>query len=202
MFSRQITEIAWHVFAPFGTSPAVALSSDPSGFCRLARAALNDPIQIGQTLFVYPYIYRPILATCNLRPGINHLLALSAGDRFRLAANGLPNCYFIQVPKMYFLFSEADLAASGMAGFGALVGLQLNAAFDPITSNLEIPELNANILNHDVQLTMQHQTATGQWFRFVDLVDQRLNPNRMVYQARAFDRALTVWQEANCQPQN
>jgi len=167
-------------------------------FRDLCKTALDDPTQVGQTLFVYPYIYRPITARCDLKVRINHFLALCGGDRFRLPADGLPNRYLIQLPRMLFLFSEANLTATGLPDYVDLVDLQLHTVFDPVTANLQIPGLHAELLNEGVQLTMNHQTASNLWWHYWDTIDERSHPNKAVYRARTADSELRAWQNANC----
>lgn len=167
-------------------------------FRDLCRAVLNDPTQAGQTAFVYPYIYRPILERCDLRHGINHFLSLAYGDRFLLPTQRLPNRYLIQLPGMLFLFSESHLPATGVLGYVDLVDLRLNTVLDPRTCNLQIPELHAELLNDDVHQTMNHQTACNRWCAFIDAADRFLFPHKQVYVAQQLDRELKVWQAANC----
>lgn len=94
-------------------------------FRDLCRTAVNNLALVGQTVFVYLFVYRPIIATYVLRPGINHLLTLGFSDRFRLAGGGLPSRYFIQLPGMSFLFAESDLTTTGVLGYANLVDLRL-----------------------------------------------------------------------------
>lgn len=165
-------------------------------FRDLCKAALYTPTHVGQSLFVYPYVYRPIIARCDLRVGINQFLALCCGDRFRLPINGLPNRYLIQLPGMLFLFSEASL--TGFRGYEHLSDLRLNTVLDPHLANSDILGLNADVLNDGVRQTMNHQTASKSWWRFWDPIDKHFHPNRMIYTARESDRSLKDWQNANC----
>jgi hypothetical protein len=84
-------------------------------FRDLAYNALQNLDEVGKSLFLYPYAYRPITESCLLKPGINNLLCLGFGDKFLLAKNGLPDSYLIQLPKILLLFSEADLAKTATA---------------------------------------------------------------------------------------
>lgn len=169
-------------------------------FRDLCRAALNDPTCVGQAVFVYPFVYQPITATCALRPGINHFLTLGFNDRFLMAGGGLPNRYFIQLPGLSFLFSEVDLTTTGVPGYADLIDLRVHTVFVADTSNTRILDLYTGLLNEGVQLTMNDQTARNLWRAFLDAVDQRRNPHRMVYRTRVADQALLDWQRANCAP--
>jgi hypothetical protein len=163
------------------------------------RAALNDLALVGQTMFIYPFVYRPITATCALREGINHFLTLGFSDRFLLPDGALPNRYFIQLPGMSFLFSESDL--TGVPGYEGLIDLRLHSVFDAQASNTQLLTLYAALLNEGVQFTKNDQTARNLWRAFIDAIDRRLHPNRMVYRSRAHDQALRDWQRIHCPPQ-
>lgn len=163
-----------------------------------ARDVLNNPALLGQTLFLYPYVYQPITERCDLRPGINHFLTLGFNDRFRVAVDGLPNCYFIQLPGISLLFSESDLTATGVPGYDTLTCLRLNRVFNPAVANTHLLTLYSELLNEGVQLTMNHQTATNRWRRFIAPLDRLLHPNRMVYRVKDRDLKLLQWQNANC----
>jgi hypothetical protein len=167
-------------------------------FKTLGGQALTNPARMGQTLFAYPYVYRPIQQTCILRPGVNHILTCGFHDRLLAAGDGLPLRYFIQLPKMIILFSDTDLATCHQAGYAGLTDIRVGKAFDPATANVNLPSLYAYLLNDAVQATKNDQTDRGKWFAYRDRIDERTNPDRAVYQARAFDDALERWQEEHC----
>lgn len=162
------------------------------------KAVLQDPTRVGQTLFVYPYIYQPIIGRSDLKPGINHLLTLSLSDRFRLAADGLPNRYVIQLPSMTFLFSESNLAVPELPGHQDLISLCPGSKFIPKTSNLQILDLYADLMNEGIQETKHHQTATNRWESFANVLDQMLFFTKPIYQAAKADNQLRDWQRRNC----
>jgi hypothetical protein len=165
-------------------------------FKRLGEQVLRDALRMGQNLFVYPFVYRPIDSRCDLSPGVNHVLTCGFHDRFQAGNGILPNRYFIQLPKMIFLFSEADLTAC--PGHEGLVELSLGAAFDATAHNTRILGLYSGLLNDAVAHTKKEQSARGKWFHYRNLNDEKLNPDRMLYKARTIDKTLELWQQGHC----
>jgi hypothetical protein len=162
------------------------------------RDALLNPALVGQTVFIYPFVYRPITARCDLDEGINHFLTLGFSDRFLLPQGALPNRYFIQLPSMSFLFSESDL--TGVPGYEQMIDLRLHSVFDTQNSNAQLLDLYAPLLNEGVQFTKNDQTARNFWRAFIDAIDRRLHPNRMVYRSQLHDQTLRDWQHIHCPP--
>ncbi len=133
-----------------------------------------------------------------MKPGINHLLTITLSDRFRLAEGGLPNCYLIQLPGMTYLFSESDLNATGLPGYRDLIDLHPGSVFQPLTSNLQVLDLYAALLNEGITETQHHQSAVNLWNRFVDALDQAYFFRTPIFKAARADRALRYWQRRNC----
>jgi hypothetical protein len=123
---------------------------------------------------------------------------MGLSDRFRLSADGLPNRYVIQLPSMTFLFSESDLAGSGIVGYAGLVELRPGTVFIPKTSNLQLLELYADLMNEGIDETKHHQTATSRWESFMDALDQKLFFMKPIYQAARADRKMREWQRVHC----
>jgi hypothetical protein len=167
-------------------------------FRDLCKTALNDLSQLGSTLFVYPCVYQPITARCDVQPGINHLLTMTLSDRLRQAEGGLPNRYVIQLPRIMLLFSESDLTTTGNAGYAQLHDLRPGTTFAPATSNLQLLNLYADLLNEGIDETKGHQSATNRWFDFVRLWDQTRYPNKLIYHSARADWQLAQWQRNQC----
>ena len=167
-------------------------------FRDLGRDATRDPTLLGNRLFVYPYAFRHITATCALLPRVNQFLTNGFHSRVHPAEDALPNCIIVRIPRILLLFSEADLTQTGDADFAGFTDLRPGMTFDAVNSNLGLPEAFAFFINQGINETMAHQRTYGWWWRAFDRVDMRLFPSRMVYQARAWDSQLRDWQEANC----
>ncbi len=167
-------------------------------FRDLAYSALQNLDEVGKSLFVYPYAYRPITESCLLKPGINNLLCLSCGDKFLLAQNGLPDSYLIQLPKIVLLFSEADLTKTGRPGFVDLVGLTSDKILDMRTTNAHLTELVYQTLNLCVKETMNDQTSRNEWEAYADPDERAKHPDAVSWVAHDRDQELKDWQTVNC----
>ena len=93
---------------------------------------------------------------------------------------------------------EADLTQTGDPDFAPFADVRLGSPFDPQTSNTGMPEAFSTYINKGINEETSHQKTHGWWYRWVNHVDRRLNPMRMVYEARAWDSQLRDWQQANC----
>lgn len=168
-------------------------------FRDLAYQALQDLNEVGKSLFVYPYAYRPITESCIFKPHINNFLSLAFGDIFLLAANGLPDAYLVILPKMLLLFSEADLTATGNPGYVDLAGLTRNNVLDMKTVNVHLPELFHEKINNAVLTTLHDQTNRNEWEAYADPQERIEHPDAISWVAHDNDQALKDWQTANCQ---
>ena len=167
-------------------------------FHDLAKAALQDVAQIGQSLFIYPFAWRPIAQTCEFANGINHHLTLGFHDNFLLPGEGLPNRYLVRLPKVLLLFSESDLSHSGVAEWQDLVQLQPAGPFNPLTANVNLPWIVKGKLNETIAREKLHQAAANNWWTYLDVIDRQLQPTRRCYQMAALDQILKDWKAANC----
>jgi hypothetical protein len=99
---------------------------------------------------------------------------------------------------LLFLFSESDLTTTGVDGYADFTQLRMGTVLDPQTANVRLPELYADVLHSGMEQTRVHQSTTGRWRAFIDTVDRRMEPGKMVYQALDSDTALRTWQQTNC----
>jgi hypothetical protein len=167
-------------------------------FHDLAKAALQDPTQIGQSLFIYPYVWRPIAETCEFQNGINHHLTMGFHDSFLLPGEGLPNRYLIRLPKVLLLFSDSNLSHCGVGEWQDLVQLRPIGPFDAVTANVNLPRIVKGKLNEIIGGEQLHQAAANRWWTHLDEVDRKLRPTRRCYQMAAYDQTLKDWKAANC----
>ena len=168
-------------------------------FRQRAEAVLRDPTQLGNDLRIYPYAFRPITeGICELAPGANHALACSFGMTIIGAEPPLPMVMIVRIPRISMIFATGDLVATGDGDFANYVAIQRGVAFDPVNANTNFPQVFSQFINRSLGETQSHQRQTGRWTMFVDDEDERAHPERMVYQARAWDRQLELCQNANC----
>ena len=158
------------------------------------RAALLDTSRVGTQLFVYPYVYRPLTATCRLRPGVNQFLTMGFHSRPHPAEDNLPSVLAVYLPRMIFLYSLGDLTLTGDQDFASFTDLRPGATFAPATSNVDMPEIFAHYINQGVQETKRHLSGWGFW----NWINRRALPGSDVHQFSAADQQLKNWQGVHC----
>lgn len=175
-------------------------SNQPIGikFRDIAFKTLQDLNEVGKSLFVYPYAYRPITKSSVLKPHVNNFLSLGFTDMFIHAKNGLPDAYLVVLPRILLLFSEADLTAIGNPDYANLDGLTRNKILNMMTANCNLPELLHDKINEAVGKTLQDQTNRNDWDAYADSNERNKNPDAVSWAAHDHDQMLKDWQRANC----
>jgi hypothetical protein len=168
-----------------------------TAFRDTARATLQNLGLLGNQLFIYPYIYRPITASCRLRPRVNHLLTMGFHARAYLAEDNLPHVLLVYLPKMMLLFALGDLTQTGDADFAAYAELRPGFAFNPQTANVNMPDVFARYTNHAIVEMQQHFLGWGLWKK----VNRWAVPTGMIQAVTTSDSQLRDWQEQNCHGQ-
>lgn len=179
------------------TSPIVANSSYSAYIRDLCKKGLKQLGEIGKTLFIYPYVHRPIQQDCDLLPGINHLLNLGVHGKSLPSEGDLPNAMLILTPKVLVLLCDADIRQSLDCRMKAPTYLSPGASFDPSTQNTDMPAFLCSKLNSYIGQGQGHQKQLGRWKRLAYGTDKMLNPWKMCYQTNIQDQALHDWQKAN-----
>jgi len=180
------------------TSPMTTSRPYSTFFRDLSGKALKVNTEIGRSLFVYPYVQRPITSTCELLPGINHFLNLALHGLSLPPEGDLPNAMLVIIPKISVLFTDRDLGACADNTIRSPTHLSIGATFDPSTQNVGMPLFLSSILNRYVGQGQGHQKQLGLWKRLAYGTDRLLNPNKMCYVANMEDQELLNWQKENC----
>lgn len=169
-----------------------------NGVMQLARKAIDNNSEVGKSVFIYPYVHRPIEKVCALVPGINHLLSLSVCGRILRREGDLPNAFLVIVPKMVFLFCESDLSSVASNPLHNPVHLTPGTRFSASSSNLDMPIFLKTLLNRLVNEGQSHQKNIGRWKSKLLWGDEYLAPRRVCYEAALQDKRLSEWRRKNC----
>ena len=181
------------------TSPILSNAPKSTYVRDLCEKALRHSGEIGKSVFIYAYVHQPIGQTCDLLPGVNHLLELAVHAEHLPAEGDLPKGILLLTPKVLTLICDGDLAASMNCTMKAPCALSLGAPFRPATQNTDMPWFLSTILNGYVGHGQGHQKGLGRWKRLAYGTDRMLNPWKMCYRANLQDQALHDWQKRNCQ---
>jgi hypothetical protein len=181
------------------TSPIEANKPYSEKMRDLFKGAMLDPAQVGQSVFVYPYVHQPIADQCGLLPGVNHLLQLAVHGMSLPSEDGLPDSLLVLLPGFVFLLCSGELRPRGGAcEIVNPVSLKLNASLDASRSNIEMPLFLRQLFNRMVGESQGHQKQLGLWHRLAYGADKMLNPGRRCYLAQSQDHKLLFWQRENC----
>jgi len=167
-------------------------------FRSITEPALKGAGGLGKDIFIYPYVYRPIVRDCALLPGVNHYLSLGIHGIGLPNEPGLPNAMLVVIPKVMFLFCDGDLATARSNTMKAAETLTSGGRFDPLAANADMPAFIAPVLNRAVGGSQGHQKALNRWRTLATNIDRQLNPRKVCYLAREHDRQLAEWQSSNC----
>jgi hypothetical protein len=191
--------IAYRYAIHFLATSPITSNAPKSIYIRdICEKALKRSGEIGRSVFIYPYVHRPITQTCVLLPGVNHLLELAVhGDHLPRGGN-LPVGMLILTPKVIVLICDGDLSTSSDCTMKMPSSLAVGATFDPSTQNTDVPWFISTILNQYVGQGQGHQKGLGRWKRLTYAADRAMNSWRMCYQANLQDQALYDWQKSNC----
>lgn len=179
-------------------APHDANAASNAQYRERCRSALDDLGEVGQHVFVYPHVVRPVLASCAFMNRVNSFLALSVHGCVRPLGAGLPEVFIVRIPKTCFVFSLTDLAATPDPRTADLVDLRPGTPFDPGTANGTLLGLLASYVNEGVGETLAHQKSLGWWRKYLIGRDMAAHPGKMAYQAAGWDRTLDEWQRENC----
>lgn len=133
----------------------------------LTRLALDNLGLVGNQVFVYPQVIRPVLKSCEFLNRVNSFLYLSVHGCVWNLPNGLPEVFIVRIPKVLYVFSRVDLVSSGDPRLANLVTLGPAQPFDPMTANPALLSLLAGYINQGIGETMAHQKALGWWKKFL-----------------------------------
>ena len=162
------------------------------------ESAIRDHSHIGKNIFIYPYVHQEISTNCSLLPGVNHLLSLAVHGESLPQEEDLPNAFLVLAPKMTFLFCDADLVNSLANEISKPVHLLPGKPFDPISSNIDMPNFLSSIFNRLVNHGQTHQKQLGRWKKMAYGADKLLNPDKMCYVAQSQDQTLLNWKRIHC----
>jgi hypothetical protein len=163
----------------------------------LTAAALRDISQIGTSLYLYPYVHRPIIKDCAFQPGVNHLLSLGVHGEALPREAGLPNAMVVMFPKILLLICDGDLRTFPGNELRSPQALLLGRPFDALHANTDMPLFLKVVLNRWIGQGQAHQKSLGRW-KLTYGVDKLRNPLKAVYIATEQDRDLLMWQRVNC----
>jgi hypothetical protein len=180
------------------TSPILSNAPKSVYIRDLCEKALQQSGEIGKSVFVYPYVHQPIGQTCDLLPGVNHLLELAVHAEHLPPEGDLPTAILILTPKVLSLICDGDLAASTVCTMKKPTALRLGALLDPSIQNSDMPWFLSSILNRYIGHGQGHQKGLGRWKRLAYSADKMINPWKMCYKSNLQDQALHDWQKANC----
>jgi hypothetical protein len=122
-----------------------------------ARAALLDTSRLGNQLFVYPYVYRPITETCELRPGVNKFLVLGFHSRPYPGDAMVPSIFTVFIPRMIFLYSLGNLGQlPNRETFPGFIDLRPGIPLDLPTTNVTMPGVLARDINEGIFQEKNH----------------------------------------------
>lgn len=164
----------------------------------MAENAIRDNSEIGNSVFIYPYVHREITRDCTFIPGVNHLLSLAAHGQSLPKEGNLPNAFLVIVPKMIFLFCDTDLSTVSEESLKSPIHLMPNKIFDALSSNADMPVFLSSLLNKLIDHGLSHQKNIGRWERMAYGTDKLLNPGKICYVAQGQDQSLLNWQRENC----
>jgi hypothetical protein len=197
---RFVTSLAYRYALHFiATSPITRNNQYSEYFRDLTFDALTDPSRVGKTLYIYPYVFRPIASSCELLVGVNHLLNLAVHGESLPKEGNLPNAMIVMVPRLLLLFCDGDLSDSSDCGLRNPVTLAVGKPFDSMTGNADMPQFLVTPLNRWIGQGQAHQKSLGRWKRLAYGVDRNVNPHKMCYVAQGYDRALARWQQEHCE---
>jgi hypothetical protein len=169
-----------------------------TGRFNLTKAALLNPSFVGQKIFIYPYVYRPLTAGCQFLPGVNHFLTCVAHAQALPSEQDLPNAYLVVLPRILLLFCDSDLNASRANGVANALSLQLGGTFDPVAGNIDMPAFLATPINRLIGQGEAQQRSAGFWASLPYKADRLLHPTKACYLAAQEDQRLKSWQKVHC----
>lgn len=157
-------------------------------------AALKDSDLVGKEIFIYPYVFQPIVQDTKLIPGINHFLNLAIHGQSLPKENDYPNAFLIVIPRMMFLICDSDLSdSSAVSEIIGLNQLMKNGEFFPLQSNTNLPEFIYPVLNGYIGGSQGHQKDIRRWDETKYKSDEELHPDKVCYQVRKLDSQLFNW---------
>ncbi len=180
------------------TSPIVSNRPYSEHIRDMTKSALIDPSIVGSSVFIYPYVHRPILEECKLLPGVNHFLTLAIHGQSLPQEGDLPNSFLIVIPKVLFLICDRDLSACNDNEISYPQQINIGCAFDAQAANLDMPVFLSSVLNRCINNSQSHQKDIGKWKRLAFGADKMMNPTKACYIAQNGDRELLRWQRKNC----
>lgn len=197
---KFLVSLAYRYTLHFLATSPIAGNRAYSTFMRnLMQGALKDVNTIGQSLYVYPYVYRTITAECALLPGVNLLLSLGVHGRSLPAEGLLPDAMLVMIPSLLVLFCVSDLAACGApSNMKSPKSLCIGGVFDPRAENVDMPVFLYHLLNEYIGNSQAHQKHLGLWRKFAHHADQWVHPTKICYVANRLDKVLLDWQKINC----
>jgi hypothetical protein len=167
-------------------------------FRDLTKAALLNPSLVGQQIFIYPYVYRPLNTGCQHLPGVNHFLTCAVHGQGLPREEDLPNAYLVVLPRILLLFCDSDLNASHSNGIANPVTLRPGGSFDPATNNTDMPTFLATPIRRLVGQGQAQQRSSGFWASLPYKADRLMHPKKACYVAAQEDQRLKSWQQAHC----
>ena len=179
------------------TSPSTGNRPYNKHFRDLAVGILKDPLTLKSNLFIYPFVYEPIVESCSLITGVNQLLNCSIFGVPLPQEDDLPNAYLLVFPKTMLLICDGNLNSATANEVKPATHLELNKSFDT-SSNRQMPEFLHQILNTQIGQGQAHQKSIGLWDKVKYRLDKLLSSSKATYVAAAQDKKLQDWQRTNC----
>jgi len=168
---------------------------------KVTKDALLDISKVGSTVYIYPYVYTPILNGCDFMPGINHLLNLAFHGEILPNENenegDLPNGFLILLPKLLVLFTDCDISKSKDSNLENVNDLRTHGQYDSLNSNTNMPIFLMSILNRKINEGQSNQKQIGKWKKLAYGADKLLNPKKVCYEMQEKDSELQLWQRNN-----
>lgn len=180
------------------TSPTTLNKENNERFKKLSYDAINNLSSVGSSIFIYPYVFRPITSNCKFTPGINHFLNLAFHAISLPKEEDLPNAFLVILPSILILATDSDLSNVAGNKLVNIKDLRLSPSISVKTSNTNLPEFVAPILNKCIGQTQGHQRTMRLWNRIAYGADKLLYPNKMAYKSQKWDTELLLWQQTNC----
>ena len=162
-------------------------------FKNLTFRAIEDISLVGKEIFIYPWIFQPIIKNCYLKGKINHLLNAKTTAA---SCNGSLNIFLLILPAMIFLLSDSNLEENYQK---IDTHITKDKSCNWLKSNTNLPARFCEKINEQTRChTFQMEKEKTANPKFQQTLEKAFKDFPLFAQCYEWDKELSDWQKKNC----
>ena len=166
-------------------------------FKNLTYSAIEDISLVGKKIFIYPWIFNPIIESDCLKVGVNHFLNFATFSATRLKNNNFPNILLLILPSMIFLLTDNELEERTTR---RNTHLMKGIKYDWGNANTNLPALFNEKINEKIscmEIQMKRKGKSNPE-KFQNKIKTEIAKNPLFAKCSKWDEELLDWQKKNC----